>query len=164
MVMLSFRRSIWPLFLLVVALFAVGTAGYVLIEGWSWPDAFYMTAITLTTVGFGEVRPLSTVGRLFTVFIILSGVGTVAYGFGRLGEYFLTGHVADRLRSRRMMRTIDKLQNHIIVCGYGRVGKSAALTLRDGKRPVVVIDNDLDGITAAQEEDFVVLHADATRG
>ena len=137
--------------------------GYVLIEGWSWPDAFYMTAITLTTVGFGEVRPLSTVGRIFTVFIILSGVGTVAYGFSRLGEYFLTGHVADRLRSRRMMRTIDKLQNHIIVCGYGRVGKSAALTLRDGKRPVVVIDNDPDGITTAQEEGFVVLHADATK-
>ena len=81
--MLSFRHSVGPLFLLVVVLFVVGTAGYMLIEGWDWPDAFYMTAITLTTVGFGEVQPLSSLGRIFTVFIILSGVGTVAYGFGR---------------------------------------------------------------------------------
>ncbi|MCB8945308.1 MAG: potassium channel protein [Ardenticatenaceae bacterium] len=161
--MVSFRRSVWPLVLLVVLLFVAGTVGYMVIEGWSLPDAFYMTAITLTTVGFGEVRPLSTPGRIFTVLIIMSGVGSVAYGFGRLGEYFLTGHVAANLRSRRMMRTIDKLQNHIIVCGYGRVGKSAALTLRDGKRPVVVIDNTLDRIETAQEDGFVVLHADATR-
>ena len=161
--MLSFRRSILPLLLLVIALFVVGTLGYMLIEGWAWSDAFYMTAITLTTVGFGEVRPLSLPGRIFTVLMILSGVGSVAYGFSRLGEYFLTGRVAARLRSRRMMRTIDKLQNHVIVCGYGRVGKSAALTLRDGKRPVVIIDNDLERIEAAQEEGFVVLHADSTR-
>jgi voltage-gated potassium channel len=161
--MLSFRRSILPLVLLVVLLFVTGTFGYIVIEGWTWLDAFYMTAITLTTVGFGEIQPLSSTGRLFTVFLILSGVGSVAYGFSRLGEYFLTGSVAARLRSRRVMRTIDKLRDHVIVCGYGRVGKSAALTLRDGKRPVVIIDNREDRIESAQTEGFVVLHADSTR-
>jgi voltage-gated potassium channel len=161
--MLSFRRSILPLVLLVILLFVVGTLGYMLIEGWTWPDAFYMTAITLTTVGFSEVRPLSSIGRLFTVGLILSGVGSVAYGLSRLGEYFLTGSVGARLRSRRMMRTIDKMRDHIIVCGYGRVGKSAALTLRDGKRPVVIIDNSDDRIESAQAEGFVVLHADSTK-
>lgn len=160
---MTFRRSIVPLGLLLILLFVLGTLGYVLIEGWTWPDAFYMTAITLTTVGFGEVRPLSPIGRLFTVFLILSGVSSVAYGFSRLGEYFLTGRVAARLRSRRMTRTIDKLVDHIIVCGYGRVGKSAALTLQDGKRPVVVIDNDAERIESAQADGFVVLHADSTR-
>jgi voltage-gated potassium channel len=161
--MLSFRRSILPLVLLVVLLFVVGTLGYIIIEGWSWPDAFYMTAITLTTVGYGEVQPLSPQGRLFTVFLILLGVGSVAYGLSRLGEYLLTGSVAARLRSRRVMRTIDKLRDHVIVCGYGRVGKSAALTLRDGKRPVVVIDNSEERIESAQAEGFTVLHADSTR-
>lgn len=161
--MLNFRRSVVPLFLLLIGLFVAGTVGYMLIEGWNLSDALYMTAITLTTVGFGEVQPLTLTGRIFTIFLILSGAGSVAYGFSRLGEYFLTGDVAHRLRSRRMTRTIDKLQNHIIVCGYGRVGHSAALTLRDGKRPVVIIDNARDSIEAAQEEGFVVLHADATR-
>ena len=160
--MLSFRRSILPLIFLVVVLFGIGTVGYILIEGWDWPDAFYMTAITLTTVGFGEVRPLSAIGRLFTIFLILSGVGSVAYGLSRFGEYFLAGGVAAQLRSRQMMRTIDKLKDHIIVCGYGRVGKSAALTLRDGKRPVVVIDNQEGRIASAQADGFVVLHADST--
>lgn len=161
--MVTFRRSILPVLLLVVLLFVGGTIGYMLLEGWTWHDAFYMTAITLTTVGFGEVRPLSPIGQLFTVFLILSGVGSVAYGFSRLGEYFLTGRVAARLRSRRMMRTIGKLRDHIIVCGYGRVGRSAALTLRDGKRPVAVIDNSEDRIESAQEDGFIVLHADSTR-
>ncbi len=161
--MLSLRRSILPLILLVITLFLGGTVGYVLIEGWTWPDAFYMTAITLTTVGFGEVRPLSPTGRAFTVFLILSGVGSVAYGFSRLGEYFLTGRVGARLRSRRMMRMIDKLENHVIVCGYGRVGKSAALTLREGKRQVVIVDNALDRIESAQAKGLIAQHADSTR-
>jgi voltage-gated potassium channel len=161
--MLSFRRSILPVFLLVIILFLTVTVGYVLIEGWEWLDAFYMTAITLTTVGFGEIRPLSPNGRMFTVILILAGASSVAYGFSRLGEYFLTGRVAARLWSRRMTRMIDKFQEHIIVCGYGRVGKSAALSLRDGKRPIVIMDNGEEQIALAQEDGFVVLQGDATR-
>jgi voltage-gated potassium channel len=161
--MLSFRRSILPLVVIFVLLFAGGTVGYILIEGWTMADSFYMTAITLTTVGFGEVRPLSPLGRIFTVFLILSGVGSVAYGFSSLGEYLLTGSVAARLRSRRMTRLIDKLEDHVIVCGYGRVGKSAAITLRDSKRAIVILDFDNTQIESALTDGFTVLQADATK-
>jgi voltage-gated potassium channel len=161
--MLSFRRSILPLVVIFVLLFAGGTVGYILIEGWTMADSFYMTAITLTTVGFGEVRPLSPSGRIFTVFLILSGVGSVAYGFSSLGEYLLTGSVAARLRSRRMTRLIDKLEDHVIVCGYGRVGKSAAITLRDSKRAIVILDFDNTQIESALTDGFTVLQADATK-
>jgi len=152
-----------PLIVIFVLLFAGGTVGYMLIEGWTIADSFYMTAITLTTVGFGEVRPLSPPGRIFTVLLILSGVGSVAYGLSTLGEYLLTGSVAARLRSRRMTRLIDKLENHVIVCGYGRVGKSAAITLRDSKRPIVILDFDQEQIEDALTAGFTVLHADATK-
>ncbi len=142
--MIDFRRRIVPILLLPVVLLGVATAGYMIIEGWSLIDALYMAAITMTTVGFGEVQPLSSNGRLFTILIIMIGVGVVAYGFSTLLEYVLTANLAEKFRRRRMSREIEKLEDHVIVCGYGRVGQSAVDGLKNSSRAVVVIDKDAE--------------------
>ena len=161
--MISFRRRILPLLSLPFVLLLVGTVGYMVIEKWPLIDAFYMAAITMTTVGFGEVRPLSNDGRLFTVVLILMGVGVVAYGFSTLLEYILTADLANTLRRRRMSREIRKMRNHVIVCGYGRVGESAVNSLRNSQRTVVVIERDHDTIVKAMSEGLTVIEGDATR-
>ncbi len=142
--MIDFRRRIIPILLLPVVLLGVATAGYMIIEGWSLIDSLYMAAITMTTVGFGEVQPLSSNGRLFTIIIIMIGVGVVAYGFSTFLEYVLTADLAETFRRRRMSHEIEKLQGHVIVCGYGRVGQSAVDGLKNSSRAIVVIDKEAE--------------------
>ncbi|MCA9929741.1 MAG: potassium channel protein [Anaerolineales bacterium] len=160
--MIDFRRRVVPVLLLPFVLLGVATAGYMLIEGWSFIDAFYMAAITMTTVGFGEVQPLSGNGRLFTIGIILIGVGVVAYGFSTILEYILTADVGEAMRRRRMSREIEKLRDHVIVCGYGRVGQSAATGLKNGTRPVVVIDKSSERLADATADGLTIIEGDAS--
>ncbi len=127
---------------IALLLFLLSTVGYMLLEGFSPVEAIYMTVITLSTVGFGEVRPLSTVGRLFTVGVIIIGVGTGAYLFGTLAEYIVAGELTGTLRQRRMMQKLAQLQEHYIVCGFGRVGEQVALELHRQGLPLVVVDMD----------------------
>ena len=123
--------------MLVIVL--AGIVGYVRIEGWTVVEAFYMTVTTLTTVGFMEVRPLSDTGRLFTIALILTGVGTFFYLAGTFAEYAIGGALTGAIRSRRMQSDIDTMSGHQIVCGYGRVGEQVAQDLqRDGLHVVVV--------------------------
>lgn len=157
------QRRLGRLSLAVVLIFAGGTVGYMILEDMNLVDAFYMTAITLTTVGFGEVTPLSPEGRLYTTLLIFVGVGIIAVSFGLIGEYLLTASLAGELRKRQAKRMIDKLQDHIIICGYGRVGQSAALTLRDSNRGMVVLERDPDVLKLAREHGFLVLEGDASR-
>lgn len=159
----NFRRRFIPLLILGLLLFGVGTLGYMLIEDWSLVDAFYMTVIALTTVGFGEVEPLSAGGRLFTSLLVLVGVGSVAYGFSTLVEMLFTASLGGELRRRRMARTIGRMTNHVIVCGYGRVGHSAVASLRDSQRDVVLIERDLEKVETAVAEGISVIEGDATR-
>src|SRR3990172_9070995 len=107
-------------------IFSVGTAGYMVFEGWSVLDALYMTVITLFTVGFSEVHPLSDVGRVFTIGLIVSGVGAAAYLFTSIAEYVVGGQLTGILWSRRMQQRIDRLSGHHIICGFGRVGQEVA--------------------------------------
>ncbi len=124
---------------LVISMF--GTIGYMLIEEWTAVNAFYMTVITLTTVGFGEVEPLSQAGRLFTVLLMIVGIGAFAYGFSIISQYLFTMSLNQIAKERRMTQKIDKLEGHFIVCGYGRVGQNATETMRDEGHNVVIIDN-----------------------
>ena len=149
---MDFRRRVVPVLLLPFVLLGIATAGYIIIEGWTLIDALYMAAITMTTVGFGEVQPLSSNGRLFTIIIMMIGVGVVAYGFSTILEYALTVDLAETLRRRRMSREIEKLHDHVIVCGYGRVGQSAVEGLQNSNRTVVVIDKAPEKSTRAEEE------------
>ncbi|MBW2664956.1 MAG: potassium channel protein [Deltaproteobacteria bacterium] len=126
----------------LIALTLLGTLGYVLIEGMSPLDALYMTVITLSTVGYAEPVPLSDVGRLYTIGLIVLGIGTAFYAIGALTAFVIEGRLREILEKRSMERTIASLRNHVIVCGFGRFGKSVSEHLRQAKSMVVVIDHD----------------------
>lgn len=160
--MINIRRRAIIILFITLLLFVTGTGGYFFIEGWPLLDSFYMTVITLTTVGFGEIWPLSANGRLFTIFLIIGGVSIVAYSLTTTAELIVTGNIALILRRRRMERAINQLQNHTIICGYGRVGKNAALSLTKNNKPVVIIDNDPQKIEAIIEDGFIAVEGDAT--
>lgn len=127
---------------LVGIIFLFGIVGYMAIERWSFFDALYMTVITLTTVGFMEVHPLSSAGRVFTMILIVTGVASFLLLATSFVEYVIGGSLTGFLRTRRMQQTIGGLSGHFIVCGYGRVGEQVVKDLRlQGKRVVVVEDN-----------------------
>ncbi|WP_328602268.1 potassium channel family protein [Nocardia terrae] len=118
-----------------------GTVGYVML-GFGVLDALYQTVTTITTVGFREVHPLSATGQVFTMVLILVGAGTVFYLFGVLLEALIEGHLRHHLERRRMNRRIEQMRGHVIVCGWGRVGRSTAQYLHGLGKTIVVIDRD----------------------
>jgi voltage-gated potassium channel len=121
------------------ALLGIGTVGYTVIERWPLADGLYMTFITLTTIGFSEVHELSTVGRVFTIIIGLTGILTVTFIAARSAQLLLA---AKGLRQRQLMQTISRLSEHYVLCGYGRIGKRIADDLRRSGVPFVIIEND----------------------
>jgi voltage-gated potassium channel len=114
-----------------------GAVGYWLLEGWPWTDGLYMTFITLTTIGFGEVQPLSTAGRFFTMALGLAGVGTVAFIFTRSAQVLLNSQL---LRQRQITRMIQQTRDHYVLCGYGRIGQRIALDLDRAGLPFVLVE------------------------
>src|SRR4051794_21015025 len=128
--------------LMLLAVLVAGTVGYLLL-GFGFLDALYQTVTTVTTVGFREVKPMSHAGMIFTIVLILAGVGTALYTMSLVLESFVEGHLRRHLEGRRMERTIARLRDHVIVCGYGRVGRAAAQHLKAIGHPVVIVDRDL---------------------
>ncbi|HEX6230619.1 MAG TPA: NAD-binding protein [Actinomycetota bacterium] len=133
------RRLRWAVVILVSAL-AYGVAGYMLLEGWSFLDALYMTVTTFTTVGFREVRSLDEGGRLFTISVIVVGVGTALITIALTAQWVLESHWGEGTRRKRMQRRIDALSGHYIVCAYGRVGRAVAREFEAEGVPFVVVD------------------------
>lgn len=125
---------------LLVVLAIGGTVGFRMIEGWPWLDCFYMVVTTFTTVGYMEIHPLSHAGRIFNIFVILLGVGTVFLTIGALTQALLESELGKVFGERRMERDIDKLAGHYIICGAGRVGRSVARELVRKPAPFVVIE------------------------
>ncbi len=146
-----------PLLLLVLAL-AIGTVGYRLIEDWPLLDGLYMTVTTLTTVGFREVRPLGTGGRVFTIGLILTGVLTLFTSIAIVAQLIMSGELSEPLRRRRMERRIDNLKNHYIICAYGRVGRAAAEEFRQQGEPYLVVEAQeaLERLMAEQDAPYIV--------
>ncbi len=122
----------------------IGVFGYVMISGYSWVDAFYMTVITMTTVGFGEVIPLDEEAKIFTIFLILASVVIVGYALSVITEYILSKNNIEELKQKKMQKEIDGFRNHVVVCGYGRNGKQAVKKLMAHKREFVVIERNRD--------------------
>ena len=152
-------RKIGALLLLVVA---IGTAGFHYIEGWPWFDGFYMVVTTLTTIGYQELHPLSHAGRVFNVFIILSGVSLVLVGIGLLSQALLEFELQSFFGRRRMEREIGRLESHYIICGMGRVGRSVARELARKPVPFVIVESAEVKRQRFAHENWLVIAGDAT--
>jgi voltage-gated potassium channel len=147
---------------LILAIVVIGTVGYALIQGWSLLDSLYMTVITIFTVGYGEVHPLSGAGRIFTLLLIIGGVGTILYGIGRMVEFVIGGQLTGVFRRRAVRRQMDKLDAHFIICGYGRVGEAVARQFAANNAPFVIVDNDQENVSRAEADGYLAAHGDAT--
>ena len=146
----------------LVGITILGTAGYIAIEGWSLVDSFYMTIITLTTVGYSEVGELSTTGRMFTVALLLVGVGMVFYGIAIIAEVRVEERIRQIFGRRKLVRELDKLENHHIICGYGRIGSTVAGEYARESLPHVIIESDEAIASHLDQEGKLVILGDAT--
>ena len=142
---------------------AAGTVGYMAFFGWSFSDALYMTVITLTTEGFREVRELDDGGRAWTILVAIAGVGIIFGTVGFVAETFVAEALSGRRQRRRMADTISGLKDHFILCGYGRVGSTAARELENAGVEVVVIDIEAQSVEQAERDGHLVVAGDATR-
>lgn len=140
----------------------IGVLGYRLIEGWDWLECLYMTVITVSTVGIMEVHPLSDSGRLFTIFMILFGVGVMAYCLSRLAEFMFQRSLSNALGRRTMMKKIAQLKQHAIICGYGRTGARVVAELQATGKDFVVIESDDDVVRRLDELNIPYIQGDAT--
>ena len=148
---------------LLLAVLAGGTAGYMVIEGWNAWDAFYMTVTTVATVGFREVHPLSFGGQVFTVVLIVCGVGTAFYTVTLLATIIVEGGLHQRFATRRAGRMLEQITNHFILCGYGRIGSIVAHELHQQGVPLAVVERDPDRVRQVVEKGWLALEADASR-
>ena len=156
------RRQAVKAALVLVALVAFGTVGYMVVERWSFRDAFFMTMTTLTTVGYGEVRPLSFRGELFTVVLLAGGVGAALYTLNAIMRLAMEGELQGALGEGRMRRRVAQLRDHVILCGFGRVGEEIARTLAERNERLVVVDRERDALTRAETAGLDHVHGDAT--
>jgi len=160
------ERSVLPRRLLIamtllISVVAIGTAGYAVLEGWSWFDAFYMTVTTITTVGGGEAHPLDVAGKSWTIAVVAFGFGALTYtvlaGFG----YIIEGHLGAEVSQRRMRGRVAKMRDHYILCGFGRVGREIARDFTAEHITFVVIDINQNSLDRAAAEGFTVMHGNA---
>lgn len=138
-----FRHNfrIWFPVAILFGLILIGTLGYMVIDSYTLFDAFYMTIITVATVGYGEVHELSNAGRLFTVFLIITSFGTFAYAVSSITRFVVDGEFNEFFKNKKLNEAIEKLHGHVIICGYGRNGRQAAHVLKKHNRRFVVIEN-----------------------
>lgn len=148
--------------LLLIILITIGTLSFMLLEGFSFWDAIYMTVITISTVGFREVQPLSVTGRIITMLLIIFGVGLLFYTLGTAIEYFFSDVFQSQIKQRRVASKMSRLKNHYIVCGYGRVGKVVCKELKKLSQAFVVIESDPQKVFDAEEDGNLVVKGDAT--
>ncbi|MDP9106982.1 MAG: potassium channel protein [Candidatus Eremiobacteraeota bacterium] len=160
------ERSILPRTLLIAgtlltAVVLFGTAGYVALERWSWFDALYMTVTTITTVGGGEPAPLDVAGKWWTIAVVAFGFGVLTYTVLALVAYVIEGHLGEEFNARRMRRRVAKMQDHFILCGFGRVGREIARDFTAEKIAFVVVDINPDSLQRAAAQGFVVMSGNA---
>jgi voltage-gated potassium channel len=136
-------RKVYISVILMVATITVGVFGFMLFEHYSFLDALYMTIITISTVGYKEVQPLSDTGKVFAMILIVTNLGLFTYIISTFTSFFLDGELKKHLKARKMEHSIDTLRGHIILCGYGRNGRAAATVLRQHNMPFVVIEKNL---------------------
>ncbi|HEY0323027.1 MAG TPA: potassium channel protein [Pyrinomonadaceae bacterium] len=146
----------------ILVVIALGTTGFYVIERWSFTDSLFMTVTTVTTVGYGEVHPLSQTGRVFSICLMLIGVGTVAYGLSTTVQSIVQWELLETVGQRRRFREMNKLHEHFIICGAGRVGSRIIREMRRAKCPFVAIESDQQKVVDLIEQGEHVIVGDAT--
>ncbi len=146
----------------MIVVIAVGTVGYMLIEHWTLLDSLFMTVTTIFTVGYGEIHPQTGIGRVFTLIVIILGVGTILYGIGAMVEFVIGGQLSGLFRRRVVKKRVDRLQGHYIICGYGRVGEAVAEQFKCDKAKFLVIDNDPESQAKAETAGILLVRGDAS--
>lgn len=141
---------------------SLGTLGYYFFEGMTFFDAFYMTIITVSTVGFSEIKPLTTVGRTITLIVIVMGISVGGYTIGMIARSFLEGELRIFFGRKKLEKRIAALANHFIICGYGRIGRIISAELADDQIPFVVIEKDAAAIEQLQKNRYLWIQMDAT--
>ena len=151
-------------FLGLIAFITVGgTIGYMVIEGWSFVNALYMTIITISTVGYGEVLPLTEYGKLFTAFLIVSSFGTFAYAITTLTRYFIGGEYKRYIKEYRVMKETRKMHDHVIICGFGRVGMQVAADLMGADQDFVILEKNEEVIDHwSTHDEYLFIKGDST--
>ncbi|MEP0266247.1 NAD-binding protein [Dokdonia sp.] len=156
-----FRSKIYVALIFVIITLLIGVFGYRMIAGYEWIDAIYMTVITITTVGYGEVYPLTPEAKLFTVILILCSVVIVGYAISVITEYIISRNTYDTLKFKKVQKQINQLSDHIIVCGYGRNGKQAVEKLKAYNHPFVVIDKNDEVIGRHEDGEVLFIKGNA---
>ncbi|UCF36084.1 MAG: potassium channel protein [Acidobacteriota bacterium] len=154
-------RRLIPVLVVIPGIMMIGTVGYRAIEGWDWIESLYMAIITVTTVGFSEVHPLSEDGRVFTTLLILLGVGGITFTFTTVTNYITAGELRGYLKERKMQRVIDGMNGHFVICGFGEMGRQVCNELRRKKCRLVVVDSSEGAVEAARAEGILAIHGDA---
>lgn len=155
-------KRLYVAFLLLILVFLFGISGYMLIERWHFLDSLYMTVITIASVGYMEVNPLSMHGRVFTIFLIIFGAGVLMFGISTFTAFVVEGELNELLRRKKMEKQISKLKGHYIVCGVGRIGKHIINELYNTKREFVAIDKDETVCKELAQKEMPYVQGDAT--
>jgi voltage-gated potassium channel len=147
---------------MLIGIIAFGTLGYYLFENMPLFDAFYMTIITISTVGFSEIRPLTHLGRLITVIIIVLGISAGTYTIGIIVRWFVEGELSKIFGRRKLQKQISELKNHFIICGFGRIGRIICSELHDDNIEFVIIEQNVSAIEEIEKVKYLFLEMDAT--
>ena len=147
---------------LVFSIILLGVAGYMILSDYSFVDALYMTVITITTVGFGEVQPFTPEEKIFTVFLILTSITVFGYAVSIFSEYLVSGKLFEQFKHRKVEKKIKSLKGHTIVCGFGRNGKQAILKLKNYNQQFVVVEKDKEIAAELDVNNLLNIQGDAT--
>ena len=158
-----FESKLYKAFILLLIVVVIGVLGYMYFSDDTFINALYMTIITITTVGFGEIHPLSENEKLFTIFLILMSIIILGYAATILTEYIASGELLERIKFKKVQKKIEQLNQHAIVCGYGRNGKQAVTKLKKFKMPLVIIENDDERLEEIEEDKLLYIKGDATK-
>ncbi len=148
--------------ILSIAIIGIGTSGYMIIEGWQFLDALYMTVITISTVGFSETHPVGSLGRLFTIFLVFSGVGFTLYVAAAVVQFMVEGRIRIILGRRKLDKQLERIKDHYIVCGYGRIGRVLCRNLTQSQIKLVVVERDSNLLSALDEDGVLYVSGEAT--
>ncbi|MEZ5006639.1 MAG: potassium channel family protein [Chitinophagales bacterium] len=149
--------------LIFIIAIASGIIGYIFIEGYTLTEAFYMTIITISTVGYGEIRPLSAAGKTFTSFLIIFNIGAVAYAISVVSSFIIEGDFKTLFKETQMEKVIENLKDHVIICGYGRLGKVVCADIAKSGKSILIVEKDDELIEELKSKGILYFQGDATQ-